>query len=140
MLALGIRLRAPFGNRSGLSAIDLVCEFRTPSNAAMCQFQHTLDRVENRYGAVTALFESMRLKLLQQLAHLAVRIGYDVKKIKSHSTIRKLAHRLDPETGEHLTSDPDAGWGRYDHYSVDGNGKEKVTAKILLGQCNQCHS
>ena len=83
MLALGFRLRAPFDNRSGSLTIDPVCELRASSNVAMSRFQHTLDQAEDRCDTVSALFESMRLRLQQQLDDFAVHIGYDGKKNRS---------------------------------------------------------
>ena len=84
-------------------------------------------------GCVQALFAAQRHKLTELLPDFGQRVGYDGKAIQSHSTGRKLAHRVDPLSGECLSSDPDATWGCHKQFGTDSNGKEVQTKKRWFG-------
>ena len=128
MIALGFELKAAAnGERNPW------VRYRVPSDGAFSRFKQTLIEVDETTGCVQALFEAQRHKLTDLLPDFGRRVGYDGKAIESHSTGRKLAHRVDPLSGECLTSDPDATWGCHKQFGTDSNGKEVQTNKRWFG-------
>ena len=128
MIALGFELKAAANGEP-----KPVARYRVPSDGAFSRFKQTLIEVDEATGCVQALFEAQRHKLTDLLPDFGQRVGYDGKAIQSHSTGRKLAHRVDPLSGECLTSDPDATWGCHKQFGTDSNGKEVQTNKRWYG-------
>ena len=77
-----------------------------PSDGAFSRFKQTLIEVDETSGCVQALFEAQRHKLTGLLPDFGLRVGYDGKAIQSHSTDRRLVHRVAPLSSECLTSGP----------------------------------
>ena len=89
MIALGFELKAAANGERIPWA-----RYRVPSDGAFSRFKQTLIEVDEATGCVQALFEAQRHKLTDRLPDFGQRVGYDGKAIQSHSTGRKLAHRM----------------------------------------------
>ena len=131
MVALGFELRAGADERCDDSNPYL--HYQVPSAAAFSRFRQTLMDVEDGSGVLRGQFERQRERFAGQCPDYGRNTGFDGKAIESHSTGRKLDSQVDPDTGERLTSDPDAAWGCHRQYGTDANGKEKVTEKYWFG-------
>ena len=129
MIMLGFSLRA--------APHDPVPDsYRVPTESAFCRFRKTLLEVDEQSDCLRQLFHGLVGQLRELLPDFGVHTGFDGKAIESHSSGRKLAHKVDVETDDDdntATSDPDARWGRHDQYGTDANGKEVRRTKTWFG-------
>ena len=106
MLTLGFQIKGCEGSDDG----DPDVPYRVPSAAAFSRVRKQLCQLEAETGVIKAQFLRHREELLERLPDFAKDIGFDGRAIQSHSTGQKLPNKLDPRSGEQLTSDPDARW------------------------------
>ena len=98
-----------------------------PTSWAFSRFLSSVAELEDGTGAVSAMVDVLRGRLLAALPGYGRHLGYDGKAVPSRST-----GRTNAETGK--TSDPDADWGRHETGGVDGRtGKAWTKAKTWFG-------
>ena len=91
-------------------------KFRVPSTNALSRFWKLLGQVEGETGAVSAMFYRNRDRLRQACPDFGESLGFDGKKLHSHSTGRTRA--------DGTFSDADADWGRHDYRGKDAKGND----------------
>ena len=98
-----------------------------PTAWAFSRFLSSVADLEDRTGAVSAMVDVLRGRLLAELPGYGRHLGYDGKAVPSRSTGRRNA-----KTGE--ASDPDADWGKHETGGVDGRtGKAWTKVKTWFG-------
>lgn len=98
-----------------------------PTSWAFSRFLSSVADLEDRTGAVSAMVDALRGRLLAELPGYGRHLGYDGKAVPSRSTGRRNA-----KTGE--ASDPDADWGKHETGGVDGRtGKAWTKVKTWFG-------
>ena len=88
---------------------------RVPSKSAFSRFMKLLAQLEREHGAMYALFERNRDRLMELCPDFGTSLGFDGKKLHSYSTGRTRA--------DGTCSDPDADWGRQVYRGVGSDGK-----------------
>ena len=83
-----------------------------PSHWNFSRFLRRVVLLENECGLVSAMVESLRASLFEELPDFGRHLGYDGKAIESHST-----GRVAEDKGK--TSDPDADWGKHETSGVN---------------------
>ena len=82
-----------------------------PSHWNFSRFLTCVVRLEKERGLVSAMVDSLRASLFEEVPDFGRHLGYDGKAIKSHST-----GRVAEAKGK--TSDPDADWGKHETSGV----------------------
>ena len=100
--------------REGPSAVTHPAAVRStvPSHWNFSRFLTCLVRLEDKQGLVSAMVESLRASLFEEVPDFGRHLGYDGKAIESHSTGRVAE-------GKGQTSDPDADWGKHETTEVN---------------------
>ena len=116
----------------GPSAVTHPAKVRStvPSHWNFSRFLACVVRLEKKRGLVSAMVESLRASLFEELPDFGRHLGYDGKAIESHST-----GRVAEDKGK--TSDPDADWGKHETSGVDAKtGKiwKKVKSWFVYGR------
>ena len=88
---------------------------RVPSKSAFSRFMKLLEQLEREHGAMYALFERNRDRLMELCPDFGTSLGFDGKKLHSYSTGRIRS--------DGTCSDPDADWGRQVYRGVGSDGK-----------------
>ena len=103
------------------------CRSTVPSSWNMSRFRAGLKAVEAESGLVSGVVARLRHELMGEVDDFGVRIGYDGKAVKSHSSGRK-----DCAGGK--ASDPDAAWGVHEYKWTDGRtGEPRSKKKTWFG-------
>ena len=98
-----------------------------PSHWNFSRFLGRVVGIEEEGGMVSAMIESLRASLFDELPGFGRHLGYDGKAIASHST-----GRVAGNGGK--TSDPDADWGRHETGGVNAKtGAMWKKAKLWFG-------
>ena len=98
-----------------------------PSHWNISRFLTCVVRLEKERGLVSAMVESLRASLFEEVPDFGRHLGYDGKAIESHST-----GRVAEDKGK--TSDPDADWGKHETTGVHGKtGEIWKTVKSWFG-------
>ncbi|MCY3813361.1 MAG: transposase [Gammaproteobacteria bacterium] len=97
-----------------------------PTPWAFSRFLSNVVSLEEKTGAVSAMVDALRRRLMDELPGFGRHLGYDGKALSSHSTGKRKA-----ATGR--TSDPDADWGRHETGGVDAKGKAWTKVKTWFG-------
>ena len=100
-----------------------------PSRWDFSRFLTCVVRLEKERGLVSAMVESLRASLFEEVPDFGRHLGYDGKAIESHST-----GRVAKDKGE--TSDPDADWGKHETsgvHSKTGAIRKTVTSWFGYG-------
>ena len=97
----------------GASVVTHPAQVRStvPSHWNFSRFLGRVVRLEKERGLVSAMVESLRASLFEEVPDFGRHLGYDGKAIESHST-----GRVAEDKGE--TSDPDADWGKHETTGV----------------------
>ena len=97
----------------GASAVTRPAQVRStvPSHWNFSRFLACVVRLEKERGLVSAMVETLRASLFEELPDFGRHLGYDGKAIESHST-GWVAE------GKEKTSDPDADWGKHETTGV----------------------
>ena len=91
-------------------------KFRVPSMSALSRFWILLRQVEDELDVIRAMFYHNRDLLKQACPDFGESLGFDGKKLHSHSTGRTRA--------DGTFSDADADWGRHDYRGKDAKGND----------------
>ena len=83
--------------------------------------------MEIKLGAISAMFYHNRDKLIEASPDFGKSLGFDGKKLYSHSTCRTRAYGT--------CSEPDADWGRHDFRGKDANGNDGKHPRRIFGTC-----
>ncbi len=98
-----------------------------PSHWNFSRFLTSVVQLEDKQGLVSAMVESLRASLFEELPDFGRHLGCDGKAIESHST-----GRVAEDKGK--TSDPDADWGKHETSGVDSRtGKIWKKVKLWFG-------
>ena len=89
-----------------------------PSHWNFSRFLTGVVQLEDKQGLVSAMIESLRSSLFEEVPDFGRHLGYDGKAIESHSTGRVAEGKKD-------ASDPDADWGKH-----ETSGANARTGKI----------
>ena len=97
-----------------------------PDETAFSRFMRNLLKMLEKHDWIEDMFIQLRDEVKELLPDYGVRMGFDGKRVESHSTGRKKRR-----TGE--TSDPDADWGRHEIYGTDKDGNAWSEVKKWFG-------
>ena len=98
-----------------------------PSHWNFSRFLTSVVQLEDKQGLVSAMVESLRAALFEEVPDFGRHLGYDGKAIESHSTGRVAE-------GKGKTSDPDADWGKHETSGVcTRTGKIWKKVKLWFG-------
>ena len=98
-----------------------------PSHWNFSRFLTGVVQLEDKQGLVSAMIESLRSSLFEEVPDFGRHLGYDGKAIESHSTGRVAEGKKD-------ASDPDADWGKHETSGVNARtGKIWKKVKSWFG-------
>ena len=98
-----------------------------PSHRNFSRFLTGVVQLEKEQGLVSAMIESLRSSLFEDVPDFGRHLGYDGKAIESHSTGRVAEGKKD-------ASDPDADWGKHETSGVNARtGKVWKKVKSWFG-------
>ena len=98
-----------------------------PSHWNVSRFLTGVVQLEDKQGLVSAMIESLRSSLFEEVPDFGRHLGYDGKAIESHSTGRVAEGKKD-------ASDPDADWGKHETSGVNARtGKIWKKVKSWFG-------